>query len=67
MKRVLVTGDTSTANSGFAIYKRNVLNGLLKYGFDVGEVGNGGIICTCHNIEKLDNKNVTIPISAIID
>lgn len=50
MKRILVTGDTSTANSGFAIYKRNVLNGLLKYGFDVGEVGNGGTV--------LDKKRV---------
>ena len=42
MKRVLVGGDTSTANSGFAVYKRNVLKGLVDSGlFEVGEVGYG--------------------------
>lgn len=45
MKRVLVGGDTSTANSGFAVYKRNVLKGLMDCGlFEVGEVGYGGSI-----------------------
>ena len=38
-------GDTSTANSGFAVYKRNVLKGLNDCGlFDVAEVGYGGTI-----------------------
>ena len=44
-KRVLIGGDTSTANSGFAVYKRNILNGLVRSGlFEVGEVGYGGTL-----------------------
>jgi len=45
MKRILVGGDTSTANSGFAVYKRHVLQGLIQSGmFQVAEVGYGGTI-----------------------
>ena len=44
MKRILIGGDTSTANSGFAVYKRNILSGLMNAGFQVAEVGNGGTI-----------------------
>lgn len=44
MTRILVGGDTSTANSGFAVYKRNILSGLMNAGFQVAEVGNGGTI-----------------------
>ena len=44
-KRVLVGGDTSTANSGFAIYKRHLMNELVNSNlFDVGEVGYGGTL-----------------------
>lgn len=44
-KRVIIGGDTSTANSGFAVYKRNLLKGLMDSGlFEVAEVGFGGDI-----------------------
>ena len=44
-KRVIVGGDTSTANSGFAIYKKHLLKGLFDSNlFEVAEVGNGGYI-----------------------
>lgn len=44
-KRIIVGGDTSTANSGFAVYKKHLLKGLMDSNlFEVAEVGNGGQI-----------------------
>jgi len=45
-KRIIIGGDTSTANSGFAVYKRNLLKGLMDSGLfeSVAEVGFGGDI-----------------------
>jgi glycosyltransferase involved in cell wall biosynthesis len=38
--RILVTGDRSSANTGFAVYKKNLIEGLIKQpNFEVAELG----------------------------
>lgn len=66
----LIITDKESINHLYEIKMNDKVDIRMIKNFEAlsrSEVGNGGIICTCHNIEKLDNKNVTIPISAIID
>lgn len=53
-KRILVDGDTSTANSGFAIYKKKLMTALADCPhFEVAEIGSGGFM---HDKEKVPWK-----------
>lgn len=66
----LIITDKESINHLYEIKMNDKVDIRMIKNFETlsgSKVGNGGIICTCHNIEKLDNKNVTIPISAIID
>lgn len=66
----LIITDKESINHLYEIKMNDKVDIRMIKNFEAlsgSKVGNGGIICTCHNIEKLDNKNVTIPISAIID
>lgn len=66
----LIITDKESINHLYEIKMNDKVDIRMIKNFEAlsgSEVGTGGIICTCHNIEKLDNKNVTIPISAIID
>lgn len=66
----LIITDKESINHLYEIKMNDKVDIRMIKNFEAlsgSDVGTGGIICTCHNIEKLDNKNVTIPISAIID
>lgn len=66
----LIITDKESINHLYEIKMNDKVDIRMIKNFEAlsgSEVGTGGIICTCHNIEKLDNKNITIPISAIID
>lgn len=53
-KRILVDGDTSTANSGFAVYKKKLMTALADCPhFEVAEIGSGGFM---HDKEKVPWK-----------
>ena len=66
----LIITDKESINHLYEIKMNDKVDIRMIKNFEAlsgSDVGTGGIICTCHNIEKLDNKNITIPISAIID